>query len=342
MPVLDGLEASRRLLARDDPPEGARAHDVRRGGVPLRGAARGHERLPAEGLAARAADRRGPHRRRRQRADRPGRDAPRDRRLRPPRRDQAAAARAAGADRPRARGAAAAGARALQPGDRRRADRRRRHGQDPRRPRADEARPARPSAGRGLRLRARDRGARCRSPDAVAYVRAALPPPPARVLEIGAGDGELAARPARAPATTSPRSTRRASRRRAAGRARWTSTRRRARSTPRSRWSRCTTSSRSARSLRRLSEVMRHGARLVVDEFDVDRLDERAVGLVARPRRRGQAARRPRRRDARAPALGRARSARSWRRGSTSASRSRAPTCTAGRSTRSCATRRSG
>ena len=30
-------------------------------------------------------------------------------------------------------------------------------------------------------------------PDAIAYVRAALPPPPARVLEIGAGDGALAA-----------------------------------------------------------------------------------------------------------------------------------------------------
>src|SRR4051794_22501396 len=29
--------------------------------------------------------------------------------------------------------------------------------------------------------------------DVVAYVRAALPPPPARVLEIGAGDGSLAA-----------------------------------------------------------------------------------------------------------------------------------------------------
>jgi SAM-dependent methyltransferase len=31
------------------------------------------------------------------------------------------------------------------------------------------------------------------------------------------------------------------------------------------------------KSLRRLSEVLRHGARLVVDEFDVDRLDERAA-----------------------------------------------------------------
>ena len=93
MPVLDGLEATRRLLARDDAAEGPRAHDLRRGGVPLRGAARRHQRLPAQGLAARAAGRRDPHRRRRQRAARPGRDPPRDRRLRPPRRDQAAAAR---------------------------------------------------------------------------------------------------------------------------------------------------------------------------------------------------------------------------------------------------------
>src|SRR3954452_22329866 len=28
--------------------------------------------------------------------------------------------------------------------------------------------------------------------DVIAYVRAALPPPPARVLEVGAGDGSLA------------------------------------------------------------------------------------------------------------------------------------------------------
>ena len=75
------------------PAEGARAHHVRRGGVPLRGAARGHQRLPPEGLPARAADRRRPHGRRRQRADRPGRDAPRDRGLRAPRR---------GSTRPRA------------------------------------------------------------------------------------------------------------------------------------------------------------------------------------------------------------------------------------------------
>ena len=42
------------------------------------------------------------------------------------------------------------------------------------------------------------------------------------------------------------------------------------------------------RSLRRLSEVLRHGARLVVDEFDVEALDERAARLVARPARQRQ------------------------------------------------------
>ena len=110
--------------------------------------------------------------------------------------------------------------------------------------------------------------------DAVAYVRAALPPPPARVLEIGAGDGSLARalREAGYDVTAidpkggdgveqvalldldaSPR----------------------------------TFDAAVAmvslhhvvplgHSLRRLSEVMRHGARLVVDEFDVDALDERA------------------------------------------------------------------
>ena len=71
------------------------------------------------------------------------------------------------------------------------------------------------------------------------------------------------------------------------------------------------------KSLRRLSEVLRHGARLVVDEIDVER-------STSAPRPGGSAtrattsARRPRRRDARAPALGRGRSARSWRPGSTS------------------------
>jgi SAM-dependent methyltransferase len=110
--------------------------------------------------------------------------------------------------------------------------------------------------------------------DAVAYVRAALPPPPARVLEIGAGDGALAAvlraagydvtaidpkggdgveqvalRDLDAPARTYDAAVAMVSLHHVVP---------------------------LGQSLRRLSEVMRHGARLVVDEFDVDLLDERA------------------------------------------------------------------
>jgi DNA-binding NarL/FixJ family response regulator len=62
---------------------------------------------------------------------------------------------ARGADRTRARGAQAARPRALQRRDREGALRERREGEDPRRADPDEAQPARPGAGRGLRLRAR-------------------------------------------------------------------------------------------------------------------------------------------------------------------------------------------
>ena len=113
------------------------------------------------------------------------------------------------------------------------------------------------------------------STDAVAYVRAALPPPPARVLEIGAGDGELAAHLREAgyditaidpkgadgvlpvalldldaPPRTFDAAVAMVSLHHVVP---------------------------LGHSLRRLSEVMRHGARLVVDEFDVDLLDERAA-----------------------------------------------------------------
>ena len=112
------------------------------------------------------------------------------------------------------------------------------------------------------------------STDAVAYIRAALPPPPARVLEIGAGDGELAAHLREAgyditaidpkgadgvlpvalldldaPPRTFDAAVAMVSLHHVVP---------------------------LGHSLRRLSEVMRHGARLVVDEFDVDLLDERA------------------------------------------------------------------
>ena len=115
------------------------------------------------------------------------------------------------------------------------------------------------------------------APDVIAYVRAALPPPPARVLEIGAGDGSLAAQlrqagydvtaldpmaepdsgvqPIPLMAIDVP---------------------------PRHFDAAVAVLSLHhvvplGESLRRLSEVMRHGARLVVDEFDLDAMDARAA-----------------------------------------------------------------
>jgi ubiquinone/menaquinone biosynthesis C-methylase UbiE len=112
------------------------------------------------------------------------------------------------------------------------------------------------------------------APDAIAYVRAALPPPPARVLEVGAGDGELAGvlvaagydvtaidpageppvQPVALEDLDAP---------------------------PRSFDAAVAMVSLHhvmplGASLRRLSEVLRRGARLVVDEFAVEHLDERA------------------------------------------------------------------
>jgi SAM-dependent methyltransferase len=113
------------------------------------------------------------------------------------------------------------------------------------------------------------------APDAIAYVRAALPPPPARVLEIGAGDGELAATlssagydvtaidpkgiPPVLPVALDDLD-----------------------APPRSFDAGVAMLSLHhvaplGRSLRRLSEVLRPGARLIVDEFDVERYDERAA-----------------------------------------------------------------
>src|SRR3954469_13670466 len=113
------------------------------------------------------------------------------------------------------------------------------------------------------------------APEVIAYIRSALPPPPARVLEVGAGDGSLAAAltgagydvtaidPAGAPPVLAvpllefdaP---------------------------PRSFDAAVAVVSLHhivplGHSLRRLSELVRHGARFVVDEFDVDALDERAA-----------------------------------------------------------------
>ena len=113
------------------------------------------------------------------------------------------------------------------------------------------------------------------APDAIAYVRAALPPPPARVLEVGAGEGELAGiltaagydvtaidpagEPPVLPVALEDLD-----------------------APPRSFDAAVAMVSLHhvmplERSLRRLSEVLRHGARLVVDEFAVEHLDERAA-----------------------------------------------------------------
>jgi SAM-dependent methyltransferase len=113
------------------------------------------------------------------------------------------------------------------------------------------------------------------SPDVVAFVRGALPPAPARVLEVGAGDGALAAAlrdggydvvaldPAGgdgvlavplheldAPAASFDAAVAIVSLHHVQP---------------------------LARSCRRLGEVLKPGAPLVVDEMDVDRVDERAV-----------------------------------------------------------------
>jgi SAM-dependent methyltransferase len=113
-------------------------------------------------------------------------------------------------------------------------------------------------------------------PDATAYVRAALPPPPARVLEIGAGDGELAAILTTAgydvtaidPKGTAPVLPVALDDLDAP---------------PRSFDAAVAMLSLHhvvplGRSLRRLSEMLRHGGRLIVDEFDVAGYDERAAG----------------------------------------------------------------
>ncbi len=112
------------------------------------------------------------------------------------------------------------------------------------------------------------------STDAIAYVRAALPPPPARVLEIGAGDGALAAvlRGAGYDVTAiDPKGGEGVEQVALVD----------LDAPPRSFDAAVAMVSLHhvvplGHSLRRLSEVLRHGARLVVDEFDVDLLDERA------------------------------------------------------------------
>ena len=112
-------------------------------------------------------------------------------------------------------------------------------------------------------------------PDVIAYVRAALPLPPARVLEVGAGDGTLAAGLTAAgydvtaidpscepPVLPVPLLELEAP--------------------PRTFDAAVAVVSLHhvvplGRSLRRLADALRHGAPLVVDELAVHRLDERAA-----------------------------------------------------------------
>ena len=164
------------------------------------------------------------------------------------------------------------------------------------------------------------------STDVTAFVRAALPAPPARVLEVGAGDGELAAALAAAgydvvaidPASESPTRCKR---------------------------SPCTSST-SRRfdaavavvslhhvqpldeSFERLAALVRPGGVLVIDEIDFERFDERAARwwLDHTPTTRGDAGGDGRRACAGTCTRSRA-CARRWRRGSSSASRSAARTC---------------
>ena len=110
--------------------------------------------------------------------------------------------------------------------------------------------------------------------DVTAFVRATLPPPPARVLEIGAGEGELAVALAEAgydvvaidPASTGGL----------------------VRPVPLHELDEAPFDAAVAivslhhveplePSVRRLAELLRPGGTLVIDEIDVDRLDERAV-----------------------------------------------------------------
>ncbi len=84
MPNLDGLEATRRIAAASEAPRIADAHDLRRRRARVRGDARGGERVPAQGPAARRPRARRPDRRGRRDAPRQRRHAAAGRALRPP------------------------------------------------------------------------------------------------------------------------------------------------------------------------------------------------------------------------------------------------------------------
>lgn len=121
------------------------------------------------------------------------------------------------------------------------------------------------------------------APDVVAFVRGALPPAPARVLEVGAGDGALAAALTEGGydvVAIDPEG--------GDG----------VRKVPLHQLDEPDGSFAAAvavvslhhidplaRSLRRLADLLEPGAPLVVDEFDVDRLDERAAAWWLAQRR---------------------------------------------------------
>jgi SAM-dependent methyltransferase len=124
-------------------------------------------------------------------------------------------------------------------------------------------------------------------PDVLAFVRAALPAPPARVLEVGAGQGELAAALADGgydvvaidPAGHDPA----------------------VRAVPLHEVDEPAASFAAAvavvslhhveplaESCRRLAELVRPGGTLVIDEFDVERFDERAARWLVEQRGEGR------------------------------------------------------
>jgi SAM-dependent methyltransferase len=113
------------------------------------------------------------------------------------------------------------------------------------------------------------------APDVVAFVRGALPPAPARVLEVGAGDGTLAAALREAGydvVALDPE-----------GGDRVLAVPLHELDAPDGAFDAAVAIvslhhiQPLARSCRRLAEVLAPGAPLIVDEFDVERLDERAV-----------------------------------------------------------------
>ena len=163
MPIMDGVEATRRIVADAARPEpGPDPHDVRRRRVRRRGAPGGRQRVRAQGRPAR--------RLRRRRSGR-SRRATRCSRRRSPASSSTASAtgcrrrpasptrRLARADRSRAGGPEARRARAVEPRDRRPPRARRADREDPRLARAAEARPARSGPGGRARLRGRPRPA---------------------------------------------------------------------------------------------------------------------------------------------------------------------------------------